>query len=155
MAKEKETQSESARTYEPVLFKPSISTTVVGVVEGVAERRILGNSGREVTSARVRIDGSRGTIWCEILAWGDKEHTQALLMQRALSVPRLRVIGKGFPADDVYKEKVQHKVSLDELWAENRVEGRMVAVFSKNGAGAPDDEPLPALEVPPEAPFPF
>lgn len=121
-------------------FKEDVTIRVCGQTTGEAEMRLTPR-GKNVTSCRVRAMGEWGQRFVELVAWDEG----AVIMNKALVERGLRVVAVGIPMEEIYNGKVQHKVTVKELWVED-AEG-LKEWISKNGV-VEEEEPKRPLQMP-------
>ena len=114
------------------LFKDDVKIRVSGTTEAGAEMKVL-PKGSMVTTVRVRSNVRSGTVFTELVVWGDAAHDNAQRAVNALRVAQRRVVAVGVPADDVYNGRIQRKVRVEDLWVEGEEGDGFVEVLQGNG----------------------
>lgn len=130
-----------------MLFKEGARVYLSCVSVSEAEMRIT-PKGKNVTSLRVRATGKWGVLFYELVAWDEF----AVAMNKGVTEGGLRVIAIGTPRDEVYQDRVQHKLNVEELWVENMKENKFEEVISKNGVPDQADRVYEPIEVPESIP---
>ena len=113
------------------------------VSEREAEMRIT-PTGKNVTSLRVRCSGKWGIRYYELTCWDDA----AVALNNAVGTAGLRIIAVGLPKEQIYKEHIQYKMNVEELWVEDIAEKRFAEVISKNGVPEVEERVYEPIEVP-------
>lgn len=137
MVKEREEVSGGVGTL--TMFKEGIALRIAAVSEGEAEKRLT-PKGKSVTSLRVRCSGRWGIRFYELVAWDEA----AEALNTAVNEAGMRLVAVGVPSEEVYKERVQRKLNVDELWVESG--NGFKEVISKNGV--PDEVVKPPIPLP-------
>ena len=120
------------------VFKDDVKVRVSGTTEGGAELKSLAK-GNMVTTVRVRSNVRTGTIFTELVVWGDANHDNAQVAANAMRAAQRRVVAVGFPTDDVYNGHIQRKVRVEDLWVESEGGDEFVQVLQ--GSGVAEGEP--------------
>lgn len=106
-------------------FQEGVQVTVRGVIVSTPVLNFVKNertkAERKFASFRVRVLVG-ATAWLyDCVASGTKEHDEGVnsIMEMVKPGAMQRAIVIGMPADQVFNERVQHKVNIDEFWAED------------------------------------
>ena len=127
------------------LFVEGVMVRLACVSEKAASRRELADN-KAVASARVRCSGKWGVHYYELVAWDER----ALELELAVPIPQLRMIAYGVPGDEIYHNKIQHKLTVEQLFVEDVDAGELVERMSLAGtkADAVEQRVMAPLSVP-------
>jgi hypothetical protein len=127
-------------------FKDDVKVRVSGTTEAGAELKTLPKA--MVCTVRVRSNVRTGTIFTELVVWGDADHDNAQVVANALRAAQRRVVAVGFPTDDVYNGRIQRKVKVEDLWVESEDEQGFEQVLQGSGVAEGDVREFKPIEMP-------
>jgi hypothetical protein len=126
-----------------MLFKEGFRTYVSCVAEKEAEMRIT-PKGKNVTSLRARCTGKWGVRYYDLTAWDDN----AVVMNKAVKAGGVRIIAVGVPREELYNDRIQYKLTVEELWVEDIEKKEFAEVISRNGVPEVAERVYEPIEVP-------
>lgn len=134
----------SKENQEMRYFKEEVKTRISGQVIKAAEMRVT-PQGANVTSCRAVSTGQYGSYYCELVGWSEKGKSGiAEAMNEKLGERGVRFIAIGTPSEDIYNDKVQHKLNVKKLWVEDG-EGLVLVIDEDRDE---EEKPRPPLKMP-------
>lgn len=132
-------------------FKEGVVILVKGVTLQKTDKKVMDN-GRSNASCRVRCLTRTGSVNYELIVWGTKEDSQNVDV--LCTVPANdRVVAVGFPNDDVFNGKVQHKISIEQMFAEDVESGEWACIVAKKATISEPEREFKPINMPEDLDF--